>query len=118
MFGRDPADIHEILNTGLLQGICTLDAHFSSQSSEAHRSQYRSSHWSTFNDFGNDGSWGHYALHSHQQGEQDSSGAISLLLPFPRELTVPKLEDVTKGLRYLHACGIVHGDLKGVSSRC
>lgn len=30
-------------------------------------------------------------------------------------LSIPKLEDVTRGLRYLHKCGIVHGDLKGVS---
>ncbi|KAF9641818.1 kinase-like protein, partial [Thelephora ganbajun] len=25
------------------------------------------------------------------------------------------LEDVTRGLRYLHKCGIVHGDLKGTN---
>lgn len=34
-----------------------------------------------------------------------------------RELTVSKLEDVARGLRYLHQREIVHGDLKGVSSR-
>ena len=31
------------------------------------------------------------------------------------ELTVPKLDDVARGLSYLHKCGIIHGDVKGVS---
>jgi len=41
-----------------------------------------------------------------------------LRLRFSCGLAAPKLEDVTKGLRYLHECGIVHGDVKGVSLYC
>ena len=30
------------------------------------------------------------------------------------KLTIQKLGDVAKGLLYLHKCGVIHGDLKGV----
>jgi hypothetical protein len=77
------ADVDETPNTGLLQGVCALDAHFPSQSSETHRSKYRPSDWGTFNDFGNDGQRKHYGLHSGQEGEQASSGATFLSLALP-----------------------------------
>lgn len=38
----------------------------------------------------------------------------SCIQSFP-ELTAPELQDVTRGLSYLHDYGVVHGNLKGVS---
>ena len=37
------------------------------------------------------------------------------LLPSFRQLKIPQLADVAKGLIYLHSNGMVHGDLKSVS---